>query len=160
MSTGLTPDLVRDMIDAGQKQADIARQFGVSRQYVSKLAKKAGHESPFKVLHDNLPWDVPGEYTDNTLWKNLRRHGILMTTGHLGEPDRVHLRGLYRKLGLFNQVVDFDPSYPPLPGLSSTPGFAYVPRTERDEDFMVKIRPGTNITRIGDRIWRMPPEIP
>ena len=160
MKTGLTPDLVRELLDDGLKQADIAREYGVSRQYVSKLAKQAGHQNPFQILHENLPWDVPGEFTDNTLWKNLRRHGILMTTGKLGEADRIHLRALYRKLALFNQVVDFDPDYPALPGLSSTPGFAYVPRTEKDEDFMVKIRPGTNITRIRDHIWRMPPEIP
>ena len=156
MSTGLTPDTVIDLLQLGNSQAEIARDFGVSRQYVNKLAKQGGYESPFKTMNDNLPWEIKGEFANNQIWKNIRRHGIWVTTGKLGESDREHLRGFYRKLDAFPVVADHDPDYPPLPGIANQPGFAFVPRTEADEDFIVKVRPGTSITKIGDRIWRMP----
>lgn len=56
----------------------------------------------------------------------------------------------------YRQVIDYNPAYPAIPGVVNTPGFAYVPRTESDEDFIIKIRPGVRITTIGDRIWRLP----
>ena len=53
-------------------------------------------------------------------------------------------------------VLDYNPEYPPIMGLTSTPGFAYIPRTEEDEDFMMKIRRGVKVTPLGNRIWRLP----
>lgn len=161
MSSGLTPELVMQLMDDGQKQVEIAREFGVSRQYVSKLAREAGFENKYKIVGENLPWDVKPDYLDNTIYKNLRRHGAYMAHGEkLPKNDMDKLIALYRKLTIFNQVVDYDPAYPALTGLSNTPGFTYLPRTEADEDFVIKVRPGINLTRIGDRIWRMPAEIP
>lgn len=156
MSTGLTPSLVLQLIDDGQSQSQIARDFGVSRQYVSKLAKQGGFENPLNIMYENLPWEVKKDFVNNTIWKNVRRHGIWVSTGKLGEGDKAHLRSFYRKLLAFNVVVDYDPEYPSIPGISNTNGFAFAARTPEDEDFVVKIRPGTRITAIGDRLWRIP----
>lgn len=157
MSSGLTPEYVLSQLDGGMSQTEIAVEHGVSRQYVCKLAKQAGYRNPYRTMMENLPWDVDSEFAENTIYKNVRRHGILMTTGQLGESDTDHIRALYRKLDAFNVVVDYDPSYPALPGFSNLGGFAFLPRTAEDEDYIIKIRPGINLTDIGQKIWRRHP---
>lgn len=127
---------------------------------MSQLAKRGGWESPFKTMAENLPWDVPRELRDNTIYKNVRRHGIWKTNNNLSEVDRAHLRAFLQKLEIFNSVVDYDPKYPAVPGYSNTPGFAYLPRTETDEDYIIKIKTGVRLTQLGEQIWRKPTNIP
>ena len=160
MSSGLTPDLVIQLIDTGMTQTEIGREYGVSRQYVSKLAKDGGYRNPIRTMTENLPWDVDQDFMDNAIYKNVRRHGILMATGSLSDADLKQVRSLYKKLIAFNAVVDYDPDYPPVVGFSNTNGFAFLPRTENDEDFVIKVKPETKITNVGDRIWRLPNPLP
>lgn len=160
MSSGLTPDEVLYRMENGETQADIARGAGVSRQYVSQLAKAAGWESPFKRVTENLPWDVSPMFSQNTIYKNVRRHGIWVTTGHLADTDLAQLRSFYKKLEQFNCVVDYDPSYPANPGFTNTPGFTYLPRSEADEDYIMKIKPSTRLTADGREIWRIAKNLP
>ncbi|WP_144403114.1 hypothetical protein [Corynebacterium singulare] len=75
------------------------------------------------------------------------------------KTSRRKAQRLAERLIVFRQVIDYNPAYPAIPGIVNTPGFAYVPRTESDEDFIIKIRPDVRVTTIGDRIWRLP-EIP
>jgi hypothetical protein len=140
------------------RQTEIADAYGVSRQYVYKLLKHAGHESQITEITDNLPWEIDLRVTENTVYQAVRKmaHINLAGADSLPEASRQKARALVRKLTRFNQVIDYDPSYPAVPGLTNTPGFAYVPRTTQDEDFAVKIRPGVRITPLGNKIWRIP----
>lgn len=158
--SGLTHDIVMSMIQEGYRQTQIAEAYGVSRQYVSKLAKQSGYVSTMTIINDNLPREVDPEFQKNTLYQSLRLIGHYNLDGDDAFPHSKTSyrkeRGLTKKLIVYRQVIDYNPAYPAIPGVVNTPGFAYVPRTESDEDFIIKIRPGVRITTIGDRIWRLP----
>ncbi|UBI10026.1 hypothetical protein LA324_05300 [Corynebacterium coyleae] len=159
MTSPLSPELVIYLMDNGFRQVDIAREYKVSRQYIHTLAKQAGYTSPITTVQENLPWDVDPDFNRNSTFMALRLVGHeAVAPGKLTEESRERAAGLIRRLRQFNVVVDYDPDYPPIVGLTNTPGFAYVPRTEKDEDFIVKIKPGVRITPLGDKIWRLPPE--
>lgn len=157
MTTGLTPATVAYLISMGRRQTDIAREYGVSRQYVNKLAKQAGHEPLVTVVSENFPWELTQDMQQNTIYQALRLLGhYQLDKEALSGSSKDKVRAFLRKLTLFNQVVDYDPDYPAIPGLVNTPGFAYLPRTTSDGDYVIKIRPGTNLTTIGEKIWRIP----
>lgn len=158
MRSGLSPELVQTLLNEGMTQSEIAREFGVSRQYVNKLLKDTGRESPITVVSENLPWEVSPEYYDSVIYANLRiaAHYNLTNGEDLVNSSLVKVRALTRKLLGFRMVVDYDPSYPAIPGVTATPGFAYLPRAEADEDYMIKIRPGVRLTETGKKIWRIP----
>lgn len=160
MSSGLSPEEIYYRLSNGETQAEIARAEGVSRQYISQLAKKAGWENPFKTMAENIPWEVKPEFGDNTIYKNIRRHGIWQTTRRLSKADSAHLRAFLKRLELFNSVVDYDPAYPANPGYTNTPGFTYVPREPGDEDYIIRIKPGIKLTHTGRQIWKIPTELP
>lgn len=161
MSSGLTSGMVLALMRAGVRQVDIADQYRVSRQYVNKLAKQGGRIPPVTVVTENMPWEVDSEYFANTVYQSVRLVGHWSVEPEaLSGSSRQKVRAFLRKLVQFQQVVDFDPSYPAMPGLTNTPGFAYVPRTSEDEDFLIKIRPGVRITPLGNKIWRLPEEWP
>lgn len=156
--SGLSPELVIQLMDEGMTQSAIAREYGVTRQYINILAKRGGHEPVVPIITENMPWSVPAEYYDNTIYQALRlaAHANYAGLDALRGTSQDKLARFVRKLSLFNQVIDFDPSYPAIPGHSNTPGFAFVPRTPADGDYMIKIRPGVRITPTGKKIWKMP----
>lgn len=159
MTSPLNPDLVIYLMDNGYRQVDIAREYGVSRQYIHKLAKDAGYKPPITTVKENLPWDVAPEFARNSTLVAFRLVGHeRVAPGKMVEESRERANGLIKRLRQFNVVIDYDPEYPPIPGLTNTPGFAYVPRADKDEDFMMKIKPGVRITPLGDKIWRLPKE--
>lgn len=159
MTTPLSPDLVMYLLDNGYRQVDIAREYGVSRQYIHMLAKDAGYTSPIGTVRDNMPWDVDPEFSKNATLVAFRLVGHeRVAPGRMIDESRERANGLLKRLRQFNVVVDYDPRYPPIIGLTNTPGFAYVQRTDEDEDFIMKIKPGVRITPLGNKIWRMPPE--
>lgn len=149
------------LIEDGQTQSEIAREFGVTRQYVSKLAKDGGYHNRFRVVSENLPWPVDSAFGHNTIYKNLRRHAIAQANGmdSLSKIDRSHVLAFRKRLAVFNSVVDYNPSYPAMPGFTNTPGFAYVPREEGDEGFVIRLRPGVRLTSEGKKLWRLPVEV-
>lgn len=160
MAISLTPEYIRALVEEGVSQADIAREHGVTGQYVNKLLKKAGYVSSMTVINENMPWEVPGEFQSNTLYQYLR----IIAHFNLGGWDEVKgdctqgkLKTIVHRLHVFNQVIDFDPSYPAIPGVVNTPGFAYVPRSEEDADLVIKVRPGVTLTNIGQNLWKLPP---
>ena len=159
MTEPLSPELVLYLMDNGFRQVDIAREYKVSRQYIHKLATDGGYSSPITTVKDNMPWDVDPEFARNSTLIAMRLVGHeRVAPGKMTEESRERANSLIKRLRQFNVVVDYDPSYPPIIGLTSTPGFAYLPRTDRDEDFIMKIRPGVRITPLGNKIWRLPPE--
>ncbi|GAA1471445.1 hypothetical protein P4N68_07180 [Corynebacterium felinum] len=161
MASGLTSEIVLNLMRQGMRQTDIATEYGVTRQYVGKLAKQGGYESPITEVTQNLPWDVPQEYFDNTIYKYLRLHGHRMHAGvdSLSDASKAKLRAFYRKLKHFNMVVDYSPDYPQMPGVTNTPGFAYVPRVKEDGNYVIRIREGINLTSAGRKLWKMPKDL-
>lgn len=158
MTGRLTPELTAFLVEKGMRQVEIAEEFGVSRQYVNALLRKAGVESPVTIVSENMPWEITEEFYLNTIYQAVRLHGHAQVGGMdaLNGSSINKLRAFHKKLTVFKQVIDFNPKYPALPGVSNSPGFAYVPRSPQDEDFIIKIRSGVNITPLGDRIWRLP----
>lgn len=155
--SGLTPSLVIYLMKSGHRQTDIARSYGVTRQYVNKLAKQGGHISPITTVKENMPWEVDPELSRNATIVSFRLVGhAAVAPDNLSEESRERANSLIRRLERYNVVVDYDPNYPPIVGLTNVPGIKYIPRTEDDEDFIMKIRPGVRITPLGDRIWRLP----
>ena len=159
MSSGLTSDLVLYYMSKGRRQVDIAEEFGVSRQYVHNLAKRGGYESPITTVTENMPWEVDSDHYRHPIYMAMR------LVGHLAlAPDNLTIESVERAEGLINRlrtfdvVVDYNPVYPPMPGVTGHTGFAYLPRTSEDEDFIMKVRPGVRITPLGSEIWRMPDE--
>lgn len=122
MATGLTPAYVVYLMNQGRRQTDIAEEFGVSRQYVNKLAKRGGHEPVVTLVTENFPWPINESMYPNTLYQSLRLLGhYQLDPNGLTGSSRVKLRGFLRKIKLFNQVVDYDPSYPAIPGANQYP---------------------------------------
>lgn len=146
-----------ELLEEGYRQSEIAKDYGVSRQYVHRLAKQGGHQALVTKVSQNFPWEITDEMYENTIYQALRLLGhYQLDPDKLKGTSRDKLKAFLRKLTLFNQVVDYDPDYPAVPGLSNTPGFAYVPRTESDKNYAVKIKPGVRITNTGERLWTIP----
>ena len=151
-----------ELMEEGLTQAEIARQAGVTRQYVYKILRDAGFRSEFaqqtRLIRDNFPWELENnEVMDNTvyiqLWLAARFND---TPDSISKTSTERVRALIRKLVRFNQVVDYDPKYPWVKGLFNTRGLAFLPRQEEDEDYMIKIRPGVTITEVGKKLWKVP----
>ncbi|MDK8500894.1 helix-turn-helix transcriptional regulator [Corynebacterium pseudodiphtheriticum] len=155
------PATVRYCLAQGMTQTELAREYGVTRQYIHKLAKQAGHEPLRTIVTENFPWPIKPEFSQNNLYQVLRVIGTFnLDPEAISDNTLRRVRAVLRKLRNFNTVIDYDPGYPAVPGLVNTPGFAYVPRTESDENFIVKIKPETRITPIGRKLWRMPEGVP
>lgn len=157
----IDPATVRYCLAQGMTQTELAREYGVTRQYIHKLAKQAGHQPLRTIVTENFPWQIKPEYTHNNLYTVLRVIGLWnLDPSAVQNSTMQKVKGVLRKIQNFNTVIDCDPGHPAVPGLVNTPGFAYVPRTESDENFIVKIKPETKITPIGRKLWRMPEGVP
>jgi hypothetical protein len=144
-------------------QAEIARMFGVTRQYVS-LVKYQGADfsrSPREEAMAHYPWKVGARFNAASPDKRMRDHAEFMVTGGKGmsATKLKLLASFYRRLRDGDLVVEFDPSIPPSPGIS-TGGYAYRPRVESDGDFIIRVNEHTRITPEGRMMWQFPSEWP
>lgn len=161
MKERIKPDKVIELMNAGNTQAGIARLYGVTPQYINRLAKEGGYKPLSPQITENLPWKVHQAYSNNTIYNCLRllaRHN--MQPGTLRGTSNTKLIAFLRKLTQFNQVVDYDPDYPIVPRLCNTPGFAYVPRLPRDGNYAIRIREGMKLSPLGRKMWSMPKKWP
>lgn len=157
----LSSDAVINLMAQGYKQSEIAEEYGVSRQYVHKLAKLGGHEPVSTPVTESFPWEVDQEYFDNTIYQALRLVGHWrMDPDGISVHSMKKIKAFLRKLDTFNQVVDYSPDYPAIPGFTNTPGFAYLPRTPEDGNYMMKQRDGVKLTKLGQKLWLMPEVLP
>lgn len=165
--TGLTPAVIeyyRNTINpaTGKKwtQADIARKYNVSSQYISWIKRQYGGvtKTPRERARELWPFNVPREFQLASPSRRLRDHLLFIVTGGEGvvNKDLVLLRGFYRKLRDEKAVVEFDPEIPPSDGIF-TGGWAYRCREEYDEDLMIRVNqycaPLDDVAR---KIWRIP----
>lgn len=159
----LTLSIVEALKNKGLNQSEIAEMFGVTRQYVSWIKQTyGGRLTPRERVLKHFPFKVPAQLTNAMPYKRLRDHAEFVETWGVGmSPDkRRRLRSFYRKLRDNNFVIEYDPSLPPEPGVSSVGGWAFRDRLPSDEDLLVRVNEHTNITEEGRSIWCLPPMEP
>lgn len=162
----IAPADVAAMKRRGMKPSAIAKELGVSRQWIYKILETLNDESLLTpreyVLRKHFPWKISEQFSHAAPVLLIRDHGEYMATGGKGMPERKlkALRGFYRRLRESNTVVVFDPSIPPIIDVSAPGGFDYVPRTEEDGDLLIRVNEYTNLTDEGKRIWRFPKREP
>ncbi|AGK88000.1 transcriptional repressor [Mycobacterium phage Severus] len=159
------PDLslavIEDLKGKGYTQSDIAKMYGVTRQYVSWIKSYyGGRLTPREEVLQHFPFQVSAYQSQTSPYRRLREHGEYMATGGVG-MDKIklgRLRGFYAKLR--DHVLEFNPEFPPEPGVSSRGGWRYVPRVSDDDDLLIRVNEYTDLTERGAMIWRFPPVEP
>lgn len=168
----LTPALVKELLDAGYKQNEIAAETGYSRQYISKYIHRHGlrKKTPRELALEHYPWETGERFHESVFNRAMRHHAEYYATGGEGmqEWKLKRLSTFYRHLINENLVVEFDPD---IPGLDpeeirtgqwgdSVGGFAFRRRRSSDGELIIRVNRHTRLTKQGELIWRMPPELP
>lgn len=151
--------IVEALKNKGLTQSEIARQYGVTRQYVSWIKKRyGGRLTPTEQVLAHFPWQVNATQLQGVPYRRLRDHGEFMATGGVGMSHEKlrRLKAFYKRLKDENVVVEFDPNIPPSEGIKHG-GFAFRPRTPDDKDLLIRVNEFTNLTPQGEIIWRFPP---
>lgn len=160
----LTLAIIEALKNKGLNQSEIAEVYGVTRQHVSWIKHTyGGRLTPREAAMKEWPFKVPVHMGNTSPYKRLRDHLEYVATGGLGmtEDSLKRLQGFYNKLRDNNLVVEFDPSLPPIPGVSgSAGGWAYRKRRKSDGELLIRKNKHTNITEKGMMIWRFPPTDP
>lgn len=155
--------VIEDLRRKGYNQSEIAEMHGVTRQAVSwQKVTYGGTLTPRQRVNEAWPWETKDKHNDCSPYQRLRDHGEYMATGGAGmnENKLKRLRSWYRKLREENIVLEFDPEFPPEPGVAPYGGFRYVKRRKSDADLLIRVNKHTNMTEEGRRIWRFPPRDP
>jgi hypothetical protein len=159
----LTPAVIEELKRKGHNQADIARMFGVTRAYVSKVKLQVGNYSrtPREIAMDHYPWTVGARFNGASIERRMRDHFEYMATGGRGmsEDKLKRLATFYRRLQEENVVVEFDPALPPCEGANNG-GFAYRPKLDSDGELIIRVNCHTNLTDVGKTLLRFPPVLP
>jgi hypothetical protein len=92
----------------------------------------------------------------------MRDHAEYIATDGVGmsEDKLKTLRAFYRKLKDEGLVLEYDPSYPAVPGVSNKGGFTFRERVRADGDLLIRVNEFTNLTDEGREIWRFPAQDP
>ncbi|AOT24725.1 immunity repressor [Mycobacterium phage Stasia] len=158
----LTLAVIEDLKGKGYTQSEIARMYGVTRQYVSWIKHYyGGRLTPREIVLQHFPFQVPVEQQQGVSpYRRLREHGEYMATGGVGMDDLklARLRGFYKKLR--DHVLEYDPNIPPEEGVSRNGGWAYRKRLPSDGDLLIRVNDYTDLTEEGEMIWRFPPREP
>ncbi|WP_028462897.1 hypothetical protein [Nocardia sp. 348MFTsu5.1] len=160
------PELSKEVIESlkakGYTQTAIADMYGVTRQAVSwHLKTYGGQLSTRQIVNESWPWETKDFHGKAVAFRRLRDHGEFMRTGSkdMSLDKMKRLKSWWKRLRDENLVVEFDPNIPPMPGVSSTGGFAYRERTVEDDDLLIRVNEFTTITEQGKMIWCWPPDI-
>lgn len=159
----LSLSVVEDLKNKGFNQSEIAEMFGVTRQYVSWIKHTyGGRLTPREIVLQAWPWTVSAEQSQTSPYRRMRDHGEYIATGGKGmsEDKLKRLRAFYRKLKDENVVLEFDPTIPPIPGVSNKGGWAFRNRLPSDGDLIIRVNEYTDITEDGRMIWRFPRKEP
>lgn len=155
--------VVEDLKGKGFSQSEIAEMFGVTRQYVSWIKTTyGGRMTPREIVLRSFPFQVPAIQQQSSPCRRLRDHGEFVETGGKGmsEDKKQRLRTFYRKLRDENLVLEFDPTIPPIPGVSNKGGWAFRERVSGDGDLLIRVNQHTRLTEEGRMIWRFPHKEP
>lgn len=155
----LTPALIEEEKRAGLTQRQIARKYGVSDQYVSKVKHKTDRYSRTarERVMEHFPWTVPSTMQRSAPHHRIRDHAEYRATSGEGMSRnklyQLHL--WYRRLRDEDIVLEFSPDIPPSE-FTKYGGFAYRPRTESDGNLIIRVNEHTMLTEEGAELWRMP----
>ena len=163
MRKRMTIGEINELLIKGWTQQAIADHFGVSFQAVSNMRHRyetVAYWSPREIaLREAWPWKVLADQTRTNTYKNCRNHLEFMSTDGVGMSDAKikRLRGFYKFLKENNVVVEYDPTIPPIDGVSGTfGGWAYRPRVESDSDLIIRVNEHTEMTEEAWVMWTFP----
>lgn len=155
----LSLSVIEDLKGKGLSQSEIAELAGVTRQAVSWWVKTYdGSKTLRQEVLEHFPFKVPTNLSQSSPYRRLRDHGEYMATRGKGmsEDKLKRLRAFYHKLRVDHTVLEYDPTIPPIPGVSNKGGWAFRGRVPEDEDFLVRANEYTRLTEEGKNIWRFP----
>lgn len=164
VSERMTPEGIRALRSKGMNQSEIATHYGVTRQAVSNMVRRYGIEfvSARRAVQASFPWKVLDQHKDSSPCKRLRDHAEYYATGGKGMSSLKlrRLLGFYITLRDNNLVVEYNPSFPPSPGIING-GWRFVPREERDNKLIVRLNDvALPLTERDIEVWRFPEELP
>jgi len=140
---GRQPIITVDEIDAlkatGMTQSDIARQYGVTRAYISWIKHNyGGKRTPRELALEHWPWEVADRFTRAVPYRCLRDLAEWHATGGKGMTTAKldNLRSWLESVE--HVVVEYNPDFPPSPGLSSG-GYRYDFRTPADGNLLMRL---------------------
>lgn len=162
---GLDIHLIRQLKNKGFNQSEIAELYGVTRQAVSWIWRQYGGElSTRQRVKKAMPFTSEGKFSRAYPLQMLRDHAEFVLEGRIDQwkAKRVErLRGFYKRLREENLVVEYDPDFPPNPGVSKPGGFDYRQREPRDGNLLIRVNEYTNPTEYeGKNVWQFPPQDP
>ena len=140
---------IEDLKGKGLNQSEIAEVYSVTKQYVSWIKHTYGGKmTPRETVKKEFPFQVPSEMAQASPHRRLRDHGEFMATGGKGmdEDKKARLRTFYKKLREENLVVEFDPTIPPIPGVSTKGGWAFRRRVSGDGELLIRVNKYTRLT--------------
>src|SRR5690606_24223305 len=154
MASGLTGEMVADLLESGLTGREIAAAWGVTPGRVSQLAKEAGYRPPKKRAMDPIPssWELTASQKRNRIYQDLRIHLHAMAGLKISEASKARLGLLYRRLR--DYVVVHDPSIPSTPN-NKHGAFRFEPRASWD-DLMIRRNHWTRIDPEHEKFWRRP----
>lgn len=159
--TPLVFSVIEELRRKGYNQSEIAEMHGVTRQAVSWHKQEyGGFLTPRQIVDQSWPWETSHEHSRCAPYQRLRDHGEYMATGGRGmsENKLKRLRSWWRKLRDENVVLEFNPEFPPEPGVAPGGGFRYSRRRKSDGDLLIRVNKHTNLTEEGEMIWCWPPD--
>lgn len=111
---------------------------------------------PLDIVREHFPWNLTDELEQSEACRSLRAYGDWVATGGRRLPETTILRAreLVQMLRQRDAVIEYDPSLPPVAGLSKWGGFALRARTGTDKDLLVRANAHTTLTVEGRMIWR------
>ncbi|MGW6624238.1 XRE family transcriptional regulator [Nocardia sp. NPDC055002] len=154
----LTLSIVEALKNKGFTQSEIAKQYNVTKQYVSWIKRTYGGSlTPREIVLQEFPWAVSNHFTQTSPYQRLRDHGEYVATGGKGmaEYKLERLRAFYKKLHT-GYVIEFDPDIPASESMTKRGGFALRDRTPEDGDLLIRVNDHTTLTDKGKMIWRFP----
>lgn len=158
----LTPQSVRYMVDVqNRKQVAIAAEYGVSKQYVSRLynMNTGIHGVPLKQrVNEFMPFHVENRFTHCTPYRRLRQHlTYTIDRSSLDQDTKAVLVAFYERISS-GYVIEFNPDIEPHRGVA-TGGFAWRGRDDSDGDLIIRENHLTG--KLSDQmraVWRLPLE--
>jgi transcriptional regulator with XRE-family HTH domain len=159
----LSLSIIEALKAKGYNQSEIAEMYGVTRQHVSWIKHNyGGRLTPREMVLQHFPFVVSTELGNTSPFKRLRDHGEWVATQGIGmsEDKLKRLESWWSKLRDENLVVEYDPTLPPIAGVSNKGGWAYRKRRASDGDLLIRVNEYTDLTEYGKRIWRLPPPDP
>ncbi|MFI5776986.1 XRE family transcriptional regulator [Nocardia sp. NPDC051570] len=125
------------------------------------IKEKTRYEpTPAEAVVIHYPWDVAAQFAAAEPNQRMLDHARLLGHGDEGLTGEVkkRLSAWYLRLRDDNLVIEYNPHFPPEPGVSDTGGWAYRHREEQDADLLIRKNGWTRLTEEGQTIWALPDE--